>query len=137
MISDAVVKDLLEQLTDENELVRYCAANVLVRHHRNHSECINALLKLLRSDSNLVVLFIGNHQLLFPEADFEKENFFQKYSAAYGFGTWSFCSRVAQILAELAKWSSETEASLAQKIEQYHAEDFIGNYVEALWEIVV
>jgi HEAT repeat protein/energy-coupling factor transporter ATP-binding protein EcfA2 len=144
IIPDAIYEDLLIELNDEDKIVRYCAVNALAKQDRFCSECISILLEILNENNRLGILelrFNNNHNLIFPIISFNSDEIHailhRSRYVVTGIVGGDLRWYATQALSEIAKQSSEVETLLDQWLAQHHSEECAGNYVDALWEIVV
>ncbi|MEH2026910.1 HEAT repeat domain-containing protein [Nostoc sp.] len=165
--SPLVVEALLGLLKDESQIVRYSAAQVLGNLGNASPQVVEALLGLLKDESESVRYYaaqalgnLGNASPLVVEALLgllKDESQYVRYSAASALGKLGNASpqvveallgllkdeseivrySAAEALGKLGKNSSNVTVTVAEWISQHQDSKYIGNGIDALWNLVV
>ncbi|MEH2366578.1 HEAT repeat domain-containing protein [Nostoc sp.] len=165
--SPQVVEALLGLLKDESEGVRNSAAEALGKLDKNSPQVVEALLGLLKDESDDVrysaAQALGNLGNASPQVVeallglLKDESQIVRNSAAEALGKLSNASpqiveallgllkdesqivpySAAQALGKLGKNSSNVTATVAKWISQHQDSKYVGNGIDALWNLVV
>jgi HEAT repeat protein len=112
--SETVLQRLLLLLQDDSPMVRFRAAEALSKFKQESGLVVQSLLNLLKAQGGV----------MYCEADIV-------------IGTIAVSYIAAEKLAELGKSSGEVAASVAQWISQHQDSEYVGNGIDALWDMVV
>ncbi|WP_104909120.1 HEAT repeat domain-containing protein [Nostoc sp. 'Lobaria pulmonaria (5183) cyanobiont'] len=132
--SPQVVEALLSLLKDESESVRDSAAFALGNLGNTSPQVVEALLDLLKKKSQSVryraAFALGKLGNASPQVVEALLGLLQDKSGIV-------CYSAAQALGKLGKNSSNVTATVAKWISQHQDSEYVGNGIDALWNLVV